>query len=461
MQRLSIRSKLSLWYGGVLAVVLVLFGTTVYLTMRFQLLKRIDQGLTEELSDVLHEVRRASDAKGLQEWLERRFALHEGFDFQITRPDGETFFVSRRMANASFPAADPHSTTDTPAFDTNTAEGLDRWRVIHTKVQGPDGLLVVQVARSLQSYDHEMAELLLTFLVSVPLVLLGVVAGGYFLARRALAPVQRITQAANEITVDRLNQRIEVANPDDELGALAQTLNRMIGRLERAFTEMQRFTADAAHELRTPLAVIRSEAEVALRATRSPEEYSHVLENLLEETNRMSRLADQLLFLCRQDAGLHSPPAEPVALDSLLREVVGNMQLVGQDKGVQVSLGDLAPVELLGDSRLLRQVFYNLIDNAIKYGEPPGLVTLNSRHSSEGLKVLIADNGIGIPPEHLPHVFDRFYRVDQSRSDGMAAGLGLAICQSIVKSLGGSIGIESTVGRGTTVTVTLPNSRPR
>jgi heavy metal sensor kinase len=457
MRRLSIRWKLALWYGGVLAVVLTVFSAAVFLTMRHQLLRRIDQGLAEELADVLSEIQRADDTTSLHEWLVRRFAQHEGFDFQITRPGGERFFVNPRLADRSLPIPDPEPASASPHYESVTLGSAGRWRVVMVQVPGPDGPLTVQVARSLAAYDQESTELLSTFLLVGPLTLLVTVAGGYFLARRVLAPVHHMTQAANQIRADRLSQRIVVDNPDDELGALARTLNGMLDRLERSFAEMQRFTADAAHELRTPLAVIRNEAEVALRMPRTSEEYSHVLENLLEETNRLSDMADQLLFLCRQDAGLHPTVREVVALDALLREVVGNMQLVAEEKGVALSLEDNPPCQLLGDGRQLRRVFYNLLDNALKYTGRGGRVTVRSRQAEGAVVVTVRDTGVGIPAEHLPRIFDRFYRADPSRMrDGSGVGLGLSICQSIVRALGGSITVESIVAKGTTVRVMLP-----
>lgn len=365
MKRLNIRWKLTLWYGGVLAVVLFLFSGTIYLTMRYQLLERTDQGLTEELADVRYEVKRADNSKSLLEWLDRRFARHEGFDFQITNPGGERFFANTRLADKTLPV--PEHVGDGPVYETVEMAGRGRWRIVGEAIPGPEGPLNVQVARSLASYDHELQELLTAFLLTGPLTLLLAVAGGYFLARRALAPVQRMTETADQITADRLSQRVEVANPHDELGALGQTLNRTIGRLERSFAEMQQFTADAAHELRTPLAVIRNEAEVALRSPRSPDEYCHVLGTLLEETNRLSGIADQLLFLCRNDAGLNPPVREDVKGDELLTEVVANMRLVAEAKGVVLTLADNPAIQMSSDSRQLRRVYYNLLDNAIKY----------------------------------------------------------------------------------------------
>lgn len=456
MRRLSIRWQLTMWYGAVLALVLTVFSAAVYFTMRHQLLRRIDSGLSEELADVLSELRRARDEPGLKEWLQRRFAQHAGFDFQITRPDGRRFFVNERLGDASFPPPEG-AVTAAPAFHDVALENGGRWRVVSVRAQGPEDLLTVQVARSLEPFDHESAELLLTFLLVGPLTLLVAGGGGYVLARRALAPVEQITRTANQITADRLSERIEVPNPDDELGALADTLNRMIGRLEKSFAEMQRFTGDAAHELRTPLAVIRNEAEVALRAPRTPDEYRRALENLLEEANRLSHLADQLLFLCRQDAGLLPPLREEVDALQLVHEVVGNMHLVAQEKGVHLLLGDAASCRLVSDSRQLRRVLYNLLDNAIKYTPAGGHVRVGSAVEAGNLVLRVADTGVGILPQHLPHVFDRFYRADPARSDdGAGAGLGLAICRSIIQALNGSIHLESEAGQSTTVWVKLP-----
>lgn len=455
MRRLSIRWKLTLWYGTVLAVVLAGFGAAVYFTMRHQMRERVDQGLAEELADVLSEVRRARDERGLAEWLDRRFAHHEGFDFQITRPGGDRFFANQRLGDTVLPAPEGGA-PPSPTFR-DISLGGRRWRVVAVGARGPTDLLTVQVARSLESFEHESGELLFTLLLTGPLALLAAVGGGYFLARRALAPVDRITATANEITADRLSRRVEVANPDDELGALAQTLNRMIERLERSFAEMQRFTADAAHELRTPLAVIRNEAEVALRMRRSPEAYTQVLENLLEEVSRLSQMAERLLFLSRQDAGLHPSTREEAAADELLREVAATMQLVASEKGVELSVGPNAVCRLVTDPRQLRRVLYNLLDNAIKYTPVGGSVVLTGAVEGGNWSVTVTDTGVGISAEHLPHVFERFYRADPARSeDGSGVGLGLAICRSIVNGLGGRITVTSTLGQGTTLRVELP-----
>lgn len=239
-------------YGGVLAAVLLVFGTVVFLMMRHHLMRRIDQGLNEELADVLSEVNRAKLPESLKEWLDRRFAAHAGFDFQVTRPGGERFFFNPRLADEAWPLPTREAESAAPRFQTLPVESKGDWRIVHVRVQGPDGPLTVQVGRSLAAFEHELNELLLTFLLAGPLSLLAALGGGYFLACRVLRPVQDMTQAAKVITADRLNELIAVLNPPDELGELGRTLNQMIERLERSFTEMRRFTVDAAHELRTP-----------------------------------------------------------------------------------------------------------------------------------------------------------------------------------------------------------------
>lgn len=456
MPQWSIRWKLTLWYGGVLALVLTLFGTVVYLTLRHQLLTRIDRGLQEELADVLSEIKRARDEKSLQQWLQRRFAGHEGFDFQVTRANGQRFFVNPRFESVHLPVAEDQGPSS--RFRNVELSSERRWRVISALQSGPGEDLIVQVARSLKPFDHELAELLFTFLLVGPFTLIAVVGSGYFLARRALAPVDQITETAKQITAERLSHRIRVINPNDELGALAETLNSMIERLEQSFTEMQRFTADAAHELRTPLAVMRSEAEVTLQAPRSPEEHRQTLENLLEEINRLSHISDQLLFLCRQDAGLHPVVREEVCIEELIRDVTDNMQMVAQEKQIRLQVNGIQPGRIRSNAQHLRRVLYNLLDNAIKYTEPNGEVTVTSAVDPQGLTIEVEDTGIGIPPEQISRVFERFYRVSPSRSETEGTGLGLAICRSCIQVLQGSIRIESTVGNGTTVHITLPSS---
>jgi heavy metal sensor kinase len=318
-------------------------------------------------------------------------------------------------------------------------------------------VLTIQVARPLEELDHESGELMLALLLAGPLTLLVAVSGGYFLARRALAPVNLLRRRTNEITADRLDRRLPVSNPADELGLLAGTINEMIARLERSFAEVRRFTADASHELRTPLAVIRSEAEIALgRASASPEQQAR-LGSILEECDRLGRLTDQLLSLAREDAGVSRQTRERLDLAALAAGTVETMRPLAEAEGVRLHVGGSASVWVEGDEARLRQVFFNLLDNAIKYTPKGGEVDVCVESVDGRAVATVHDTGEGIAAEHLPRVFDRFYRVDKARSrERGGTGLGLSIVRSVVAAHGGSIELDSAPGRGTTARVHLP-----
>jgi heavy metal sensor kinase len=456
MSRLSIRWKLTLWYGTVLSAVLALFGASIYLMMRHVLLTRTGTGMGMESAEVEEEVARARDRATLGQWLERRFARHPGYDIQVRVPHGEVLFRSDRVRTEGLPSPIAWPDAAHPSLE-SLHRSAGHTRLLSRLVPGPDGPLLLQVAAPLASDDHELGELLAVMLLAGPLALAGALGGGYLLARRALAPVERMAFEADQISVNRLDWRLEIANPNDELGRLGATLNRMIARLERSFEETRRFTADAAHELRTPLAVMRNVAEVALRTPRDSEHYREVLADVLEEVERVTRLAEQLLFLCREDAGIIPPLAEEIRLDNVVRETAEHMSVVAQAKGVALELGALESCLVRGDSDLLRRLLFNLLDNAIKFTPTGGMIRAGLAQSNGSAVVEVADTGSGIAPDHLPRVFERFYRVDPARGqDGEGAGLGLAICRAIAEAHGGHLAIESELGRGTRVTATIP-----
>jgi heavy metal sensor kinase len=468
MRRLSIRWRLTLWYGAVLAAVLTAFGGAVYLMMRHGLLARTDAELEAELHEMTDDVETTADWPELGRRWSRRFARHGGYEFQVSALSGAALARSDRLASHPLPVPSIPRSLHKLDFESVAlgARSLElgphgHWRAATRLVPGPGGPALVQIAATLEPVDHELAELLAVLLLTGPLALAGALGGGYVLARTALAPVDRMAAAADQITAMRLDRRLDVPNPDDELGRLARTLNGMIAGLERSFGEIRRFTADAAHELRTPLAVMRSAAEVALRVPREAQEYHRVLEELLEEIERLTRLAEQLLFLSRGDAGLVPLVRQPVRLDELIPEVADHMRVVAAQKGQTVTVDLPPPCPVAGDADQLRRLLFNLLDNAVKYTPAGGAITVKSQCLGEHVRVVVADTGKGIAAEHLPHLFDRFYRVDPARdretTDGI--GLGLAICRSIVEAHGGTIGVESTFGRGTEVSFTLPATK--
>jgi heavy metal sensor kinase len=269
--------------------------------------------------------------------------------------------------------------------------------------------------------------------------------------------VDQLRRLTEEISAERLNRRLPIANPTDEMGRLTKTINAMIARLERSFAEIRRFTADASHELRTPLTAIRTETEVALGKSLTTTDYHFLLGSILEECQRLTRLTDQLLTLCREDAGKMPPLREPVDLTRLVEVVVETMRPLAEVKRLQIDTAGNGPLRIHGDATRLRQVFYNLLDNAIKYTPEGGKIEIQLGKSNHAAVVRLRDTGIGIAPEHLPHVFDRFYRVDKARSrEEGGTGLGLSIVQSIVTAHGGRIEMSSSPGQGTICTVILP-----
>jgi heavy metal sensor kinase len=313
----------------------------------------------------------------------------------------------------------------------------------------------------LEEVDRELARLLGALGMAVPVALVCCGALGYLLARKALAPVDRLRRSTREITADRLDRRLPVVNPGDELGGLAATINEMIGRLERSFAEVRRFTADASHELRTPLTAIRTEAEVALTGQSLPEDQQRLLGSILEECERLTRLTDQLLMLAREDARDARLGREAVDLSVLAHDVAETMRPVAEVKGLRLEAGGTQGVVIRGDAARLRQVLFNLVDNAIKYTPPGGEIGMRVETRPGEAVVAVRDTGVGIPPEHLERVFDRFYRVDRARSrDEGGTGLGLSIARNIVMAHGGRIELSSIPGEGTTCVVTLPLAGP-
>jgi two-component system, OmpR family, heavy metal sensor histidine kinase CusS len=450
---MSIRLRLTLWYGVILSVILVGFSASVYVLMRHHLLVLLDSGLAEELTELGDDVGQVYSPSGLGP----RYAQHEDYDHQVATPDGRILFYGDRLGPEKLPfdrsKLSPHGTRSS----TLVVGAIGRLRLATRLISGPHGPLVIQAATSLGPFDQALRELLAVLLLTGTSAVACSLGVGYLLARKALAPVDRMVSAAEEITATRLDRRLEITCADDELGRLGRTLNDMIERLERSFSRIRQFTADAAHELRTPLAVIRSSAEVALREPRSPEQDRQVLEEIVEESERLGRIVAQLLDLCREDHGLVTESQRVIWLDSLAREVAELMQIAAQEKGVRLSAADLSPGCVRGDADRLRQLLINVLDNAIKYTPSDGLVTVKSTSASGRVLIEVTDTGAGIPAEHLQNVFERFYRVDASRSGGIdGTGLGLALCRSIAEAHRGRIWIESEPGRGTKVSLELP-----
>ncbi len=367
---------------------------------------------------------------------------------------------SRHLDNLELPLS--------PAAHTLVARGEAVFETIQLPASTPmrllslpcyeDGRLeyVLQIGLSLVPIKATLAWLLKLLLALDGSVLLLTSLGGAFLTRRALLPVADLVQAVERIESQNLHQRLTVARSRDEIGRLTAVLNRMLDRLERSFYTQQRFIGDASHELRSPLANLRLALELALRRQRTPAEYCQTLDSALEEVDRLVRLVNGLLTLTRADSGHLAMARDPVPLYALLHRIVAEYQAQAKAKGIALTLL-LPEVIVTGDSAHLHQLFANLLDNALCYTPAQGQVSVLGQLQKDTVRVRVVDTGIGIAPEYLPHIFERFYRVapERSRQEG-GSGLGLAICQEIVHAHEGSIRMESALGHGSTCTVMLP-----
>jgi heavy metal sensor kinase len=323
--------------------------------------------------------------------------------------------------------------------------------------------VVLQVARSETPMRQELQDLLLILLLGLPIGVAIAGLGGYLLARRALAPVDRMAERAQSITADRLSDRLPVDNPGDELGRLATVFNQTLGRLESSFEQMRRFTADVSHELRTPLTAIRSVGEVGLREHRSDEAYRGIIGSMLEEVDRLSGLVDRLLTLSRVETGQARLLVEGIDLAELADNVVTHLGVLAEEKGQTVDVETVGDPRCLGDRLMLRQALINLVDNAIKYTPSGGRVLLRTFEVSPGAVALeVSDSGPGIAAGQSAHVFDRFYQGRRSESgEPSGVGLGLAIAKWAVEVNGGRLSLESGRGQGCTFRMTLPRAGAR
>ena len=450
----SIKFRLTLWYLVAVAVLLIVFGTVAYYLLSKNLYRNLDESLRARVIELQGSIRIEGNRVFFDQNVNELVLIYDadGALLQRLGPNVEFSNIGKTVERAlfgisSFVSAEtpdgPHVRLYAAPFNVDS-----RTRVAIVVGRLPNNVL------------NMLAVFRMVILNSSVLVILLAGVGGWFLAGRTLKPVERMADIARGIGESDLSRRIDVES-DDELGRLASTLNGMIARLEEAFGKQRRFVADASHELRTPLAVIQAESSLVLEKPRSPDGYRRSLELVSQEVAYMSEIVGKLLDLARSDAGSEPVNLQDVNVAELLTELSQDIEALAQEKGLRLSFAPMDGVTVRGDRIRLRQLFLNLLDNALRYTPEGGTISGSVVREDDQAVVSIADTGIGISEEHLPFIFDRFYRVDKVRTDGEGGtGLGLSIATSIAKMHGGAIEVESSVGRGSTFRIILPLAGP-
>jgi heavy metal sensor kinase len=460
----SAQAVLTLWYSLVIAGGIVVFGLSVYLYLGVLQERALENSLVEE-ADWIHQLVDLERKQGrsfgaLSRDVERSIIDHfaggmQNYIVVLSSSRGDLLYQSgRRMESIPLAVAPERDTTYMDAVDDPT---LGRLRVAVRRTDP----FIIQVAFPDRVSREVLSRLLTIFAVLTPVVLFLALAGGWFLTGTVLKPIGRITQTANRITAENLSERIPARDVDDELGELITTMNSMISRLQESFGQMRQFLMNVAHELKTPLTIMKGESELALSRQLSADETRELVSSHLRESVRMSRIVDDLLLLAKAEAGQLLMKRVPVSLDEVLTELAEDAQILGADKGHIVELTANPQVQIMGDAARIRQLFRILVTNAIQYTDPGGRIRIESRKEDGRVRVSVEDSGIGISPESMERIFERFYRTESARTRSQGgSGLGLPIARWIADSHHGTIEVESKVGVFSRFTVIFPIVSP-
>jgi heavy metal sensor kinase len=480
----SVRSRLTAWYAAVLTVSLLLLSSVIYFIVKQSVFARRDASLVE-LSDSFlatldAELSDAPAAEGVASAARQSMLEHQypGHSFAVLTSSGGLLAASSDLPSAvTQPHSDPNPQLSSKALQT-CLDALSAPAKAFRSLQGRRGgarcftrdfpavgntyHLVILASLHPESELLENIRIALGWLIPFTIVLAS--GGGYFLARKSLAPVADMSAQADHIGEYTIHDRLPIQNPQDELGRLAATFNRLLERLDAAFERQRRFISDASHELRTPLAILQGESEVALtQTTRSAEEYRQSLAILNQEARRLSRVVDDMFTLTRADAGQFPVKMREFYLDELIAECAQSLRSLAGAKSITLSNDSEQEVPILADESLIRRMLLNLLDNSIKYTPDGGAVSISARAVSGSVEITVSNNGPGIPAELQPRIFERFFRGDQARSRAhpeSGAGLGLSIAKWIAEAHRGNLVLRSSGPEGTVFTARLPRSEP-
>jgi len=466
MFSLPIKWKLTLWYTLILALILVAFSSSVYIYFRNSLQKSIDtkiKSIADVLSSSMVETHGTNVFSNFERYLENVLGKKpKGKFIQIMDSSGR---IGAKMSDieaetipTSFSALEKALKGEV-VYETIESASKQRIRTVIVPIMEKERdkvTTIVQVGTSLEDFDETIRRLLLIFLISIPTSIAITTVSGYFLARKALKPVDKIRRTAIKISSSNLDERIDVGEKRDELGRLATTFNDMIERLKESFQRINQFSIDVSHELKTPLTILKGETEVALRKDRNIEEYKKILKSNLEEIDRMTKIIDDLLLLSKAESNNIVINQEDIQIKDLLVDICMSMEMFAKQKGVELVLGNMEEANLRGDELKIRRMFSNIIENGIKYTPKGGKVEVYSSLNNGYINIYIKDNGIGIPESDIKFIFDRFYRGDKSRRRETGSGLGLSISKWIAQAHKGTIEVKSVLSQGSTFIVKLP-----
>src|SRR5213080_2865715 len=477
----SIRTRLTLWYTGVLALVLVVLFVITYLVFLRSVQGRMDTDLSELSKAFLATVRAELEDQTAPDpftvAVEAAIAEHHFRDHVYAILDANGRLIARSTEDvpaSSRKRADSATLLESASFEqfVNSAAAAEQffgmveggrsgYRAFARRFTTQGNPYTLVILRSLHPRSEMLEEVTETFAWVIPIAILLASGGGYFLARKSLAPVVAMSSQAGRIGAANLHDRLAVQNDKDELGHLARSFNGLLDRLGQSFERQQRFMADASHELRTPIAILRGEAEVALsQQARSPEEYRESLGVLHQEAERLTHIVEDLFTLSRADAGQYPLQPRDFYLDELIAECVHSARTLALAKKICLNLEEASESPIHADESLLRRMILNLLDNAIKYTPEGGRVTVTCRRTGKEYALSITDTGGGIPAELQPRIFERFFRADKARSrtenDGGGAGLGLSISRWIAEAHDGRLELVRSDSAGSTFTAYLP-----
>ena len=468
------------WYTGVLGLVLLAFAFATYLFFERTMGARSDDDLVEMSGAFAETVRAEQSSKWMRGKVEAgareaiyefRFRDHEFYVFdEDLRLVASTADLESALKSQSTLSSTPIAT---PVLRRMVVDAMANGQALATVLQGgtkfrayAEPVMVngrreaIVVARSLHNQQAIMEDFQEGLFIAIPLALLCASAGGYFLARKSLAPVMVMSGRVEQMSAANLKERLPITNPSDELGRLAHVFNELLGRLDDSFEQQRRFMADASHELRTPIAIVRGEAEVTLsQPERREAEYRESLAIVHDEAKRLTHIVEDLFTLARADAGQYPLHFTKHSLDEVVIDCMRSVRTLAQQRGISLRFNPPNEMPYLGDEELLRRLCVNLLENAIKFTPRGGSVSVDcERHDGEYV-VTVSDNGPGIPPEAQAHIFERFFRVDKTRSraeDGSGAGLGLPIARWIAEAHHGRLELRNSSPDGSAFAVYLP-----